>query len=194
MSRNKKSRTPGLAGQSDLIIVRERSESDVEGRLRKKLKKHKGLKSGNRHSSSSNQQEKVAAAVRDPRLGSKKKIPLIVNESKKASKAERRILAEKELESLENDAQLNVLLDRIDNGEKLGAGLQKYVDDKLDRIEILMKQLGIYDDIDGSDTDEELDTVPQVTIAEPKPKKKVALSDDELLAQFENMNLDNLKE
>jgi uncharacterized protein len=194
MSRNKKSRTPGLAGQSDLIIVRERSESDVEGRLRKKLKKHKGLKSGNRHSSSSNQQEKVAAAVRDPRLGSKKKIPLIVNESKKASKAERRILAEKELESLENDAQLNVLLDRIDNGEKLGAGLQKYVDDKLDRIEILMKQLGIYDDIDGSDTDEELDTAPQVTIAEPKPKKKVALSDDELLAQFENMNLDNLKE
>jgi ribosome assembly protein YihI (activator of Der GTPase) len=194
MSRNKKSRAPGLAGQSDVIIVRERSESDVEGRLRKKLKKHKGLKSGNRHSSGSTQQEKAAAAVRDPRLGSKKKIPLIVNEVKKASKAERRVLAEKELESLENDAQLNVLLDRIDDGERLGAGLQKYVDEKLDRIEALMKQLGIYDDIDDSDDEDETESESQVIMSAPKAKKKLALSDDELLSQFENMNLDNLKE
>ena len=45
---------------------------------------------------------------------------------------------------LENDAQLNILLDRHDNGENLSAGLQKYVDEKLARIEVLMKQLSIY--------------------------------------------------
>ncbi|MGR5457167.1 Der GTPase-activating protein YihI, partial [Vibrio alfacsensis] len=81
-----------------------------------------------------------SAAKLDPRLGSKKKIPLIVDDKKKPSKQERRLSAEQELEMLENDAQLNVLLDRIESGENLGAGLQKYVDEKLDRIEVLMNR------------------------------------------------------
>ncbi|WP_438884888.1 Der GTPase-activating protein YihI, partial [Bacillus cereus group sp. BC327] len=86
---------------------------------------------------------RTAEQARDPRLGSKKKIPLIVETGKKASKQQRRLDAEQELAMLENDPQLNVLLDRIDSGENLGAGLQKYVDEKLDRIEVLMKQLGL---------------------------------------------------
>ncbi|MBO0246648.1 GTPase-activating protein, partial [Vibrio sp. Vb0592] len=84
-----------------------------------------------------------SSQVRDPRLGSKKKIPLIVEPAKKLTKQERRLSAEQELEMLENDAKLNVLLDRIESGENLGRGLQQYVDEKLDRIEQLMSQLGL---------------------------------------------------
>lgn len=39
MSRNKKSRKPGAAGEPETIVTRNRSESNVEGRLRKKNKK-----------------------------------------------------------------------------------------------------------------------------------------------------------
>lgn len=45
MSRSKKSRKPGTNSNDQLIVVRTRSESELESRLRKKLKKRKGLKS-----------------------------------------------------------------------------------------------------------------------------------------------------
>lgn len=50
MSRSKKSRKPGTNSNDQLVVVRTRSESELESRLRKKLKKRKGLKSGSRHS------------------------------------------------------------------------------------------------------------------------------------------------
>ncbi|WED21907.1 Der GTPase-activating protein YihI [Vibrio sp. JC009] len=180
MSRHKKSRKPGSTGDTDLIVTRNRSESDVEGRLRKKMKKRKGLKTGSRHSEANEAKQRGASKAKDPRLGSKKKIPLIVEEKKKPTKQERRLSAEQELDMLENDAQLNVLLDRIDNGEKLGAGLQKYVDEKLDRIEALMNQLGL---IEPEDEPEE-----EQVIAEPK-KQKRASTDEDLLSQFEDLDL-----
>ncbi|WP_413285455.1 Der GTPase-activating protein YihI [Vibrio sp. MA40-2] len=191
MSRNKKSRKPGSSGEVDVIVTRNRSEADVEGRLRKRLKKRKGLKTGNRNAESSETKQRTAAQKKDPRLGSKKKIPLIVEAKKKSTKQERRISAENELEMLENDAQLNVLLDRIEAGEKLGAGLQSYVDEKLDRIERLMNQLGLM-------TPEDVPEEPQEqeeTIAEPvvRKVKKAPSSDEELLSQFEDLNLDDFK-
>ncbi len=186
MSRNKKSRKPGSTGDVDLIITRNRSQSDVDGRLRKKEKKRKGLKTGSRHSEGVEARQKGTAQVKDPRLGSKKKIPLVVEAKSKNTKQQRRLSAEKELEMLENDAQLNVLLDRIENGEKLGAGLQSYVDQKLDRIELLMKQLGLYE---AEEEPEEVE--PQLPTVKSKLQK--TSSDDELLAQFEDINLDDFK-
>ncbi|GAL12820.1 protein of unknown function DUF414 [Vibrio astriarenae] len=47
MSRTKKARS---GGNLDVIVVRNRTQSDVEGRERKRLKKRKGLKTGNRNS------------------------------------------------------------------------------------------------------------------------------------------------
>ncbi|WPC74040.1 Der GTPase-activating protein YihI [Vibrio porteresiae DSM 19223] len=194
MSRSKKSRKPGSNGAADVIVVRNRSEADVEGRLRKKQKKHKGLKSGSRHSVAQEHATKTSAHAKDPRVGSKKLIPLVVEAKKKPSKQERRVSAEQELEMLENDAQLNVLLDRIDNGEKLGAGLQKYVDEKLDRIEVLMKQLGLYDEVlEDDDEEEEFDDEP-VVVPTSKAKSRRSYSDEELLAQFEDTDLDEYKD
>lgn len=104
MSRSKKSRKPGTNSNDQLVVVRTRSESELESRLRKKLKKRKGLKSGSRHSEGSESQVRQAAQKRDPRLGSKKPIPLIVAEPKKLNKQERKLAAEQELAMLEKDA------------------------------------------------------------------------------------------
>ncbi|MBR9788042.1 MAG: Der GTPase-activating protein YihI [Vibrionaceae bacterium] len=179
MSRSKKSRKPGAAGAPEFIVTRNRTESDVEGRLRKRAKKRKGLKTGNRNSEGNEQKKHAAAQNRDPRLGSKKKIPLIVEPAKKMTKQERRLSAEQELEMLENDAQLNVLLDRIEAGENLGTGLQKYVDEKLDRIEKLMDQLGLLE------PEEEEDFTA--------PATKGPRDDDDLLADFDDINFDDYK-
>ncbi|GLT18947.1 Der GTPase-activating protein YihI [Vibrio zhanjiangensis] len=186
MSRSKKVRS---GGNGDLIVVRNRTQADVEGRLRKRDKKRKGLKTGNRNSEAKDQKHQASGQVRDPRLGSKKKIPLVVETTKKTTKAQRRLNAEQELEMLENDAQLNVLLDRLDSGENLGAGLQKYVDEKLARIEILMKQLGIYVE------DEMVEDEPAIADDVPsnKNKSKKKSSDDELLSQFEDIDLNQFK-
>ncbi|MBS9918740.1 Der GTPase-activating protein YihI [Vibrio alginolyticus] len=179
MSRSKKSRKPGAAGAPEFVVTRNRTESDVEGRLRKRAKKRKGLKTGNRNSEANEQKKQAAAQNRDPRLGSKKKIPLIVEPAKKMTKQERRLSAEQELEMLENDAQLNVLLDRIEAGENLGTGLQKFVDEKLDRIEKLMDQLGLLE------PEEEEDFTA--------PAKKSTRNDDDLLADFDDINFDDYK-
>ncbi|MDA0123735.1 MULTISPECIES: Der GTPase-activating protein YihI [Vibrio] len=180
MSRKKKSRKPGASGAPEFVVTRNRTESDVEGRLRKRAKKRKGLKTGSRNSDAEEQKKQAAAQKRDPRLGSKKKIPLIVEPAKKQTKQERRLSAEQELEMLENDAQLNVLLDRIEAGENLGTGLQKYVDEKLDRIEKLMDQLGL---LEPEEDDEDF-TAPAV---------KGSRSDDDLLADFDDINFDDYK-
>ncbi|MZI94517.1 GTPase-activating protein [Vibrio sp. CAIM 722] len=185
MSRSKKSRKPGMNSSAEIIVTRNRSEADVEGRLRKKQKKQKGLKAGSRHSDAVAHKDQHGKTVRDPRLGSKKKIPLVVEAKKKPTKQQRRISAEQELEMLENDAQLNVLLDRVENGEKLGAGLQKYVDEKLDRIEVLMKQLGLFDEEDDTEVEE-----PE----QPKATTHLTHTDEELLAQFEDVDLNQYKD
>ncbi|MDF5528530.1 Der GTPase-activating protein YihI, partial [Vibrio parahaemolyticus] len=138
-----------------------------------------GLKTGNRNSEVNEQKKQAAAQNRDPRLGSKKKIPLIVEPAKKMTKQERRLSAEQELEMLENDAQLNVLLDRIEAGENLGTGLQKFVDEKLDRIEKLMDQLGLLE------PEEEEDFTA--------PAEKSTRNDDDLLADFDDINFDDYK-
>lgn len=196
MSRSKKSRKPGTMGAPEVIVTRNRSESDVEGRLRKRVKKRKGLKTGNRNSDATVEKQRQERMKRDPRLGSKKKVPLIVTEQKKPNKQERRLSAEKELEMLENDTQLMVLLERIDNGENLGAGLQKLVDEKLDRIEVLMKQLGLFDEVEDEAFDEEFideDDSEIAIVPKSKPVNKKAMSDDELLSQFEDIDLNDFK-
>ncbi|WP_139182556.1 GTPase-activating protein, partial [Vibrio cholerae] len=109
-------------------------------------------------------------------------IPLIVAEPKKLNKQERKLAAEQELAMLEKDAQLNVLLDRLDNGEKLGIGLQKYVDEKLDRIEVLMEQLGLLDD------EPEPAPAPQ---SKPTKKRK---TEDDLLSEFEQLDVDKYQD
>ena len=83
---------------------------------------------------------------------------------------------------MRNDAQLNTLLDRLEAGENLGAGLQKLVDEKLDRIEFLMDRLGLLE----PEEEEVFDDLPESV-------SKKASSDEDLLSQFEDIDLDNFK-
>ncbi|POD91696.1 GTPase-activating protein [Pectobacterium odoriferum] len=136
-----------------------REELEREARERKKDKKHRG------HASGSRTQEKASAdprsgqrKVADPRIGSKKPVQLGVLDSavvkpkpkSKPSEPVEKVVAakptmspEEELEMLENDARLDALLDRLDSGETLSAKDQSWVDETLDRIDILMEELGI---------------------------------------------------
>ncbi|AMG30702.1 GTPase-activating protein [Grimontia hollisae] len=178
MTRKKKARKVGSEGPAQ-YKEKALSKEDIAALARKRKNKHKGLKAGSRHSEGKTAQQRQAQAQRDPRLGSKKPVPLVVEAKPHPKSAEgkkaRRLSAEQELEMLENDAQLNVLLDRIENGESLGAGLQQYVDEKLDRIEVLMKQLGLLDEDEPE---------------EEAPKKNKRRGDDDLLAEFENLKFE----
>lgn len=172
MTRKKRSRKVGSEGPAE-YTQKSTTQIDQEARKRQKDKKRKGLKSGSRHSAVQVDDARTAAKRKDPRHGSKKPVALIIEAKKPATKKERRLSAEQELAMLENDAQLMVLLDRIEAGENLGAGLQKQVDQKLDRIEQLMNQLGLLED-------DEPEAAEYAAPAAGKP------SDDDLLDQFEN--------
>ncbi|PWC23996.1 MULTISPECIES: Der GTPase-activating protein YihI [Brenneria] len=143
-----------------------REELDREARDRKRQKKHRGRVAGSRAQetgpgNNSAAQRKVA----DPRIGSKKPVALgaqakVVAQPKPADPVAKpaAISPEEELALLENDARLDELLDRLDNGETLSARDQSWVDETLDRIDILMEQLGIElgDDDDEAEEQEDM--------------------------------------
>ena len=60
---------------------------------------------------------------------------------------------EEELAQLENDERLDTLLDRLENGDALSAEDQAWLDASLDRIDVLMEQLGIALD-DGAEDEQ----------------------------------------
>ncbi|HGJ5876069.1 MAG TPA: GTPase-activating protein [Arsenophonus sp.] len=71
----------------------------------------------------------------------------------KASKVEKAILSpEEELALLENDERLAVLLTHLEEGKQLAKDEMNYVDSKLDRMETLLKIVGIELDDEEDDT------------------------------------------
>ncbi|AFI87395.1 GTPase-activating protein [Aggregatibacter actinomycetemcomitans] len=140
-----------------------RYELDAKAREEKKKRKHKGLSSGSRHSAAESKNAEQVKEAQDPRLGSRKKVPLIVefvNKTQKAqavsaTKAEPKAKLDPmlELEQLENNECLNQLLDQLDEGKKLSAEDQQFVDECLARVEQLMTELGIAED---EENDEDL--------------------------------------
>ncbi|MGF7409584.1 Der GTPase-activating protein YihI [Providencia alcalifaciens] len=142
-----------------------KEELNAEGRERKREKKHRGHKSGSRNQDgSSTGQKNGQNAQVDPRIGSKKPIPLIVEDNKPTARpvvkekpvAKEKLTPEKELEMLESNDRLDAILARLEDGETITAQEQQYVDTCLDRIDELMNMLGIeYADEDGDEEEEE---------------------------------------
>ena len=140
-----------------------RYELDAKAREEKKKRKHKGLDSGSRHSAPENRAANQVKEIQDPRIGSRKKVPLMVEFVNKPQKAQAVSAAKSEpkaildpmleLEQLENNECLNQLLDQLDDGKKLSAEDQKFVDACLARVAQLMDELGIADD---EENDEDL--------------------------------------
>lgn len=142
-----------------------RDEINEQSKLLKRKRKHKGLPSGSRFKDSNKNSTKQQNTSQDPRIGSKKAVPLIVDSSKKttpkANKEQVKLVKNKnlspeaELTLLENDPYLEKLLDLIDDGESLTTKQQQDLDKMLDRIDKLMNELGYSnDDEDNSDDDD----------------------------------------
>ena len=139
-----------------------RYELDAKAREEKKKRKHKGLPTGSRNVDQTEQKKTVVKEVKDPRIGSRKKVPLMVEFVNKPEKGQTIPVPQTEskakldpmveLEQLENNECLNQLLDQLDEGKKLSAEDQQFVDECLARVEQLMTELGIAEE-DENDED-----------------------------------------
>ncbi|MFT4463749.1 MAG: Der GTPase-activating protein YihI [Sodalis sp. (in: enterobacteria)] len=144
-----------------------REELNIEGRERKRQKKHRGLAAGSRSQGGGG--EAVRQNTRTPqdgRIGSKKPVPLTLEgasvQPKPLASAPQppkpRETAEQELARLENDDRLDALLQRLEQDETLSTEERRYVDQALDRIDKLMTELGIElidDDEEDAQTNQE---------------------------------------
>nr|WP_213993524.1 Der GTPase-activating protein YihI [Sodalis sp. dw_96] len=136
-----------------------REELNIEGRTRQRQKKRRGLAAGSRAQEGNKSGGRSAAAANiDPRIGSKKPVPLIAAGAVAKPVAPKVIIPaevispQAELDSLENDTRLDALLIRLEQDEILSVEEQAYVDEKLDRIDQLMTLLGIeLDEEDGEE-------------------------------------------
>ncbi|MFB2828567.1 Der GTPase-activating protein YihI [Aeromonas jandaei] len=140
---------------------KESEASAQEGRERKRAAKRKGLKAGSRQQVEQQKGKSAGKQAKDPRIGSRKPVALIVEEKgtkstvSKAVKEKKLVMTpEQELVSIENDDRLNDLLDRLDAGETLEAAEQAWVDQRVDRYQELMDELGIIDNDDDEEADE----------------------------------------
>lgn len=125
---------------------------DQESRQRKRLKKRRGNPPGSRLKGGAATTRATSAPVaRDPRIGSKKPVPLTTAATTPASAQPDEQALKRQLSALENDERLNALLDKLDAGATLSATEQQYVDDKLDQIDVLLTQLGIELEDDADD-------------------------------------------
>ncbi|MGS3143801.1 Der GTPase-activating protein YihI [Aeromonas sanarellii] len=158
-----------------------RKESDAsaqEGRERKRAAKRKGLKAGSRQQVEQAGKKSGTKQAKDPRIGSRKPVALIVDEKSskpvapKAVKEKTLVMTpEQELASIENDDRLNDLLDRLDAGETLDAAEQAWVDQRVDRYQALMDELGIIDT--DEDEDGDFDNVEYEESSEPASEEEL---------------------
>lgn len=153
MARSKKSRKVGKIGVSSVPKAERKPKvSKSAGRP----KKTKGNPAGSRHSA-----EQSSSLIgnqtpnSDPRIGSKKPIPLVV-EAKITKPAKKSYFSPaQELKVIEDDPRLADLLDKLDDGSKLTPIQKSYVEEKMQRHKVLCELLGIDVDEESSDTSDE---------------------------------------
>ncbi|MBD8164893.1 Der GTPase-activating protein YihI [Erwinia persicina] len=157
-------RTPQDKKPGAKVKRKTRDEINQEARDRKRDKKHSGHASGSRANPVTESQKNAnGKPAKDPRIGSKKPValgsdavaskPKPVKAAKPAPEKKVNLSPEEELAKLENDERLDTLLDRLENGDALSAEDQAWLDASLDRIDVLMEQLGIALD-DGAEDEQ----------------------------------------
>ena len=123
-------------------------------------KQDNGNKSGSRQSVGEQQQNNHGGkGKKDPRIGSKKPVALVLPNTNEAPIAAVRAVKqapltdEQKLAQLENDPRLNQLLDLLEEGKTLPAADQQWLDKQLNELERLMDKLGIDDLADADDAE-----------------------------------------
>ncbi len=172
MTRQKKSRNVGNNGQRHLPAseVRKTREPKEESK-----KKGAGLKSGSRNSQPQlKTPDNAGNAKKDPRLGSKKPIPLLETpvvtqahtqvDPKLQPKAQlktakpERLTLEQELAAIEADERLQALLEQVEQDQVLSGKDAKYFNRQTARLTELLQLLGLDDTSDhdnAQDTEED---------------------------------------
>ncbi len=173
MTRKKKSRTSGQIGLRHKPAAEARQERD---RPVETKKKGAGLKSGSRNALvQAEKTETGSNKNKDPRIGSKKPIPLTV------AVAEQKLVApttqpkallakvkpveiapEIELEQIEQDERLAELLERTEQGEILTGKDAKYFNAKTARHAELMTLLGLDQDDEEDEAESDLDPLSKL--------------------------------
>ncbi|PKH07618.1 Der GTPase-activating protein YihI [Moritella sp. Urea-trap-13] len=204
MTRKRKERSGGpLAIAKSDRAKRETNTQAVEARKQKRLKKRKGLASGNKmaEAETGRKQTNGPRKSSDPRVGSKTPIQLVATVTPvaqpkivkvKQPKADVKPVApvltfEQELDKLESDARLNGLLLRLDNNEVLNLDDQDYVDERVERHAFLLEELGYADDEDFEEDydEEEWDEAMMAELdAKSLQTNNDKLSEDELYERF----------
>lgn len=166
MSRTKKSRTTGNAGEKFNGQRKETSTQAKSSRDGKRKANLKGNKAGARNVIESKKTRTKNAKQNElnKRIGSQKAVALIIEDKpqqpmKKApvltpkakivkteTPKEIKLSPEKELALIENDPRLNDLLEQLDNEEKLSTADDDWVKKQMARHQKLMKKLGWLDD------------------------------------------------
>ncbi|RUO33701.1 Der GTPase-activating protein YihI [Aliidiomarina soli] len=168
MTRRKKTRKQGPLGvKSQPKNLREHGATDNS----KKPQRSKGKPAGNRHAEGAAKSPAATAASRqnDPRVGSKRKIPL--NAASPAPVTAKKAAAEplspeQEFAALEENERLQTLLAKLDDGKALTAEDQQWVDRQLTRYRALAEKLGI--DLEDDDDDSDDDLEPWQRFENPK--------------------------
>ncbi|WP_427980509.1 Der GTPase-activating protein YihI [Agarivorans sp.] len=100
--------------------------------------------------------------AKDPRIGSKAAVPLGVTATpvnkpvKPKAKAQPQVLSpEQELAKLEADTRVEALIDILDEGGKISAQEQQWLDQQLARHAELLRELGLSEETEDEDLDDD---------------------------------------
>ncbi|HGJ5873518.1 MAG TPA: Der GTPase-activating protein YihI [Arsenophonus apicola] len=149
-------------------MKKNRESLNLASRERKKQKKKRGHVAGSRYQNRTDAQNSNCLLMeKDPRIGSKKPIALVIDAKEekdlnitkpKTNKIEKSILSpEEELALLENDERLATLLTHLEEGKTLAKEEMAYVDKQLERIDCLLKIVGI--ELDDEEEDDKSDDI-----------------------------------
>lgn len=179
MSRQKKSRRvtdvmPSRKADNKIEVIKAvskksrkptRYELDLLAKEEKRKRKRKGLATGSRQNDNGEKQKSLTEKLnKDPRVGSRKKVPLMVEFVNQPAKGKvipaveikaqpqiAKLSPEQELAQLENNECLNDLLDQLEAGKTISTKDQLFVDECLVRIEQLMTELGLVEEEQNDD-------------------------------------------
>jgi hypothetical protein len=160
MPGRKKSRKTGPIGvRKSTAQPTDHSRSSNDSPRRKK-KSSSGKPAGSRHSIRNDITKTDSTQTKkDPRLGSKKPIPLIKESGSSAFQHEKTVYfsPREELIAIENDERLSALLDKVENDEVMDDADAVYFETKMQRHAQLCALLGIeMDDNDDPDAGDDV--------------------------------------
>ncbi|MBN7825882.1 GTPase-activating protein [Bowmanella dokdonensis] len=122
----------------------------------KRHKRHSGKPAGSRNTEAKEALVTKSRSPKDPRIGSRKPVPLVAPEKTPAEPL-RHFSPARELKAIEQDQRLEALMDKVDSGHKLTAEEKSYVDKQLARHLELCQMLGIETETPEAQDDPEED-------------------------------------